>query len=64
MPSPGVCSSVWDPQNILLQDELETVQERVARFVTGNITYETVIMTGILEQLKCESLKTGGKKVY
>ena len=34
-------SSVWDPQSILLQDELEKVQKRAARFVTGNYTYET-----------------------
>ena len=45
-------SSVWDPQSILLQDELEKVQKRAARFVTGNYTYETGSMTGILEQLK------------
>ena len=41
-------SSVWDPQSILLQDELEKVQKRAARFVTGNYTYETGSMTGIL----------------
>ena len=29
-------SSVWDPQSILLQDELEKVQKRAARFVTCN----------------------------
>ena len=50
-------SSVWDPQSILLQDEFEKVQKMAARFVTGNYTYETVSMTGILEQLKWESLK-------
>ena len=50
-------SSVWDPQSILLQDELEKVQKRAARFVTGNYTYETGSMTGILEKLKWESLK-------
>ena len=49
-------SSVWDPQSIL-QDELQKVQKRAARFVTGNYTYETGSMTGILEQLKWESLK-------
>ena len=41
-------SSVWDPSSILLQ-ELEKVQKRVARFVTGNYIYETGSMTGILE---------------
>ena len=50
-------SSVWDPQSILLQDELEKVQKKAARFVTGNYVYETGSMTGILEQLKWESLK-------
>ena len=35
-------SSVWDPQSILLQDELEKVQKRAARFVTCNyVDYET-----------------------
>ena len=29
-------SSVWDPSSILLQEELEKVQKRAARFVTGN----------------------------
>ena len=50
-------SSVWDPQSILLQDELKKVQKRAARFVTGNYVYETGSTTGILKQLKWESLK-------
>ena len=52
-------SSVWDPSSVLLQEELKKVhvQERAARFVTGNYIYETGNMTGILEQLKWESLK-------
>ena len=50
-------SSVWDPSSMLLQEELEKVQKRAARFVTGNYLYETWSMTGILEQLKWESLK-------
>ena len=50
--------SVWDPKSILLQDELEKVQKRPARFVTGNyVDSETGSMTGILKQLKWESLK-------
>ena len=45
-------SSVWDPQSILPQDELEKVQKRAARFVTGNyVDYETGSMTGILTNL-------------
>ena len=52
-------SSVWDPSDILLREELEKVQKRAARFVTGNYIYETGSMTGILEKLKWESLKKG-----
>ena len=33
------------------------MQKRAARFVTGNYSYETGRMTGILGQLKWESLK-------
>ena len=50
-------SSVWDPHTQKLQDELEKVQNRAARFVTRNYVYETGSMTGILGQLKWESLK-------
>ena len=50
-------SSVWDPYTDKLQEELEKVQNRVARFVTRNYVYETGSMTGILRQLKWESLK-------
>ena len=49
-------SSVWDP-GVVLQEELESVQKRAAGFVTGNYEYETGSMTGILGQLKWESLK-------
>ena len=50
-------SSVWDPHPVKLQEELEKVQNRAARFVTRNYVYETGSMTGILGQLKWESLK-------
>ena len=46
-------SSVWDPPGVVLQEGLESVQKRAARFVTGNYNYET----GILVELKWESLK-------
>ena len=45
------------PPGVVLQEELESVQKRAARFVTGNYSYETRSMTGILGQLKWESLK-------
>ena len=50
-------SSVWDPHTKCLQEELEKVQNRAARFVTRNYTFEEGSMTGILEQLRWESLK-------
>ena len=48
--------SVWNPSGVDLQNELEKVQNRAARFVTGNYNFETGSMTGILEHLKWESL--------
>ena len=50
-------SSVWDPHTDKLQEELEKVQNRAARFVIRNYVYETGSMTGILGQLKWESFK-------
>ena len=50
-------SSVWDPHPDKLQEELEKVQNRAARFVTRNYVYATGSMTGILGQLKWESLR-------
>ena len=50
-------SSVWDLHTHGLQGELEKVQNRAARFVTGNYVFETGSMTGFLGQLKWESLK-------
>ena len=37
--------------------ELEKVQSKAARFVTGNYTYDSRSMTCILEQIKWESLR-------
>ena len=44
--------ALWDPYTLGLQDELEKVQNRAARFVTRNYTREEGSMTGILDQLK------------
>ena len=49
--------SVWDHSGVGLQNELEIVQNRAARFLTGNYNFETGSMTSILEHLKWESLK-------
>ena len=50
-------SLVWDLHTDKLQEELEKVQNRAARFVTRNYVYETGSMTGILGQFKWKSLK-------
>ena len=50
-------STVCDPHCNGLNDELENVQKRAARFVTRNYSYETGSMTGILEDLKWETLQ-------
>ena len=57
-------SSVCDPPGVVLQEELESVQKRAARFVTGNYNNETGSMTSILGQLKWESLKKRRKDNY
>ena len=41
-------SLVWDPHPDKLQEELEKIQNRAARFETRNYVYETGSMTGIL----------------
>ena len=50
-------SCVLAPQGLVLQQEIEKVQSRAARFVTSNYCFETGSTTGILEKLKWESLK-------
>ena len=45
------------PPGVILQEELESVQRRATRFVTGNYDYETGSMTGSLGQLKWEFLR-------
>ena len=50
-------STVWDPHCNGLNNELENVQKRAARFVTRNYSYETGSMTGILAELKWEMLQ-------
>ena len=49
-------SPVWDPHGIVIQEEFDKVQNRAARFVTGNYNFENGSMTSILEQLGWESL--------
>ena len=56
-------SSVWDPPGVVLQEEIESVQKRATRFVIGDYNYETGSMTGILGQLKWESLKKRRKDI-
>ena len=56
-PSPAVQVDLVQGIHLPLQEELEKVQNRAARFVTGNYIFETGSMTGILGQLKWEFLK-------
>ena len=46
------------PQVYFFKRNLTRNRKRAPRFVIGNFIYETGSMTGILEQLKWESLKT------
>ena len=50
-------SLVWDSHCKGLNDELENVQKRAARFVTRNYSHVTGSMTGILDELKWETLQ-------
>ena len=51
-------SCVWNPQGVVLQEEIEKVQNTAARFVTSNLyCFETGSMTGILKNLRWECLK-------
>ena len=43
--------SVWNSSGVGLQNELEKVQNRAARFVTGKRNFETGSMIGTLEHL-------------
>ena len=45
----GSCS--LDPKGLVLQQEIEHVWNRVARFVTSNYCFE-IYMTGLLEKIK------------
>ena len=56
-PIPEYESTVWYPHCNGLNAELENVQKRAARFVTRSYSYETGSMTGILEELKWETLQ-------
>ena len=49
---------------MVLQQEIEKVQNRAARFVTSNYCFETGSMTGVLEKTKMGvSQEKQGEKV-
>ena len=50
-------SCVCVPQGVVLQQEIEKVQNRAARFVTTNYCFQTGSITEIPEKLKWGSLK-------
>ena len=48
---------------LFFNKKLKKVQNRAARFVTSNYSFETGSITGILENLKWESSRKGGETV-
>ena len=50
-------SCVWNPQGMVFQAKIDTVQNVTARFVTSNVCFEMGKMTGILEKIRWEHLK-------
>ena len=54
-------SSVWDHNTLGLEEGLEKLQNRAARFVTRNYTFGEGSKTGIFMQLRWETLKKRGK---
>ena len=61
---PGLeyASAAWDPFQITLQDKIEQVQKRSARFITGDYSYEPGSMTNILARLQLTPLKSRRKQ--
>ena len=63
--------SVWDLPGVVLQEKIESVHKRAARFVTGSYTYETTSRDLLLMQhlegvFFCESprCETSSYKYY
>ena len=48
---------VWDPHCIYLEEQLEKVQKRAARFVLNNYSYEEGSMSEMMEALQWKPLK-------
>jgi hypothetical protein len=55
-------STAWEPHQSYLQEKLEKVQKRAARFITSNYNYEPGSTTTILKQTKLEPLKERKKQ--
>lgn len=52
--------SVWNPQGLILQEELNNAQHQAARFVKAYNKFENQIMTGFPDKLNSNlSRKTG-----
>jgi thiol-disulfide isomerase/thioredoxin len=49
--------TIWDPHCIYLEEQLEKVQKRAARFVLNNYSYEEGSMSEIMEILQWKPLK-------
>ncbi|KAK3108532.1 hypothetical protein FSP39_010045 [Pinctada imbricata] len=60
-PSVEYASSVWDPYQIGQKEQLEKVQRRGARYVTGQYR-KRISVTSLIEQLEWKSLETRRKE--
>ena len=57
-------SSVWDPHCSFLTNDIEKIQNRSARFVTSNYSYEPGTMTNILQDLHWKPLSKRTEKKH
>jgi exonuclease III len=56
-PTLEYASTIWDPHTKILQEKLEAVQKRAARFVNSNYNFDPGSMTKILADSNLEPLK-------
>jgi hypothetical protein len=49
------CSDVWDPHQSYLQEKLEKVEKRAARFITSYYNYEPGIQQTLAPDIECNT---------
>ena len=50
------CSSIWDPYQVGLREDIEAIQRRAVRFVAGRFDHHASVME-MLQELGWESLE-------